>query len=68
MRRETRKPVRYDNDVDNGTNLIAFAFTMDYELVDSEPRSYKDAISCSDSKKWVEFMEDEIILLKKNET
>lgn len=47
-------------------DLIALALNASSEVCDEEPASYKEAVSCENSGKWREAMEDEMKSLYKN--
>lgn len=48
--------------------MIVFAFNKSDDLSDLEPKTYEDAVSCSDSLRWIESMTKEMESLEKNKT
>lgn len=48
-RREIKPPLRFGY-----ADLIAYALSVTSDMVESEPESYKEAISCDHSKQWIE--------------
>ena len=49
-------------------DTIFFTFTIVEDIVDFEPRNYKEAMGCEDSAEWSKAMKEEINSLKKNKT
>ena len=49
-------------------DLIAYALTVSHQIDDNEPKNYKEAIQGPYKDKWKKAMDEEIYLLKKNNT
>ncbi|PKU72844.1 Retrovirus-related Pol polyprotein from transposon TNT 1-94 [Dendrobium catenatum] len=62
-RRNIKPPSKYGY-----AELIEYALLSALEYEDSEPISYKEAVSCKDSENWVKAMQDEYDSLIKNNT
>ena len=63
LRRVTRLPVRF-----RLNDIISFAPTVVEDIIDFEPRNYKEAMGNKDSTEWSKAMEEEMNSLKKNQT
>ena len=63
LRRVTRLLVRF-----RLNDIISFAPTVVEDIIDSEPRNYKEAMGNKDSTEWSKAMEAEMNSLKKNQT
>ncbi|KAL2541423.1 Retrovirus-related Pol polyprotein from transposon TNT 1-94 [Abeliophyllum distichum] len=61
VRRPHREPQRFRYESE-----VAFAYASFEELVDREPRSYREAFKSEQSNEWLEAMKEEMSSLKKN--
>ena len=62
-RRQIRVPSRYAQ-----AEIVSYALSVASEVVNSEPLSYKEAVSRSDKSNWKKAMDEEMESLRKNET
>ncbi|KAH9668177.1 hypothetical protein KPL70_021322 [Citrus sinensis] len=62
-KRESKPPKRYAY-----ADLIAFALSTEQGVEEDEPKTYTEAVSSKDSKKWVAAMDEEMRSLIKNHT
>ena len=62
-KRESKPPKRYAY-----ADLIAFALSAAQGIEEDEPKTYTEAVSSKDSKKWIAAMNEEMRSLIKNHT
>ena len=62
-RRDRKAPTRY-----GFADLISFSLLVAEDLDDSEPKSYKEAVSSKNRKLWLDAMKEEMHSLEKNQT
>ena len=60
-RRVTRLPARF-----RLNDMVSFALTVAEDIVDSEPRNYKEVMGSKVNVEWSKAMEEEMNFLKKN--